>query len=317
MALPDLCSGRVYQQFLSQDVSAMRLLLLFNSNAGNGRARRHLPGIRGALSDFAEVEVLHTRQRRDALERLAARNLEGVDGVISAGGDGTLFEAVNGLYRNPGSARPTLGVIPIGTGNAFARDMGLKPGDWRSAVRLIRRGGQRAIDVGRVECPDGVFHFLNIIGAGLPAEAMRLAAPLKFLGNAAYTVSALWQVMRLKSRPVNFTINGRKELQDIVFIEIANTRYTGTTFLIAPQASFEDGLLDVVTLRRLPRTRLLRLFPTIYRGTHVNEPEVTVVRAERIEIHSPEGMPLAPDGELYGSTPATIVCLPGDQRIYG
>lgn len=294
----------------------MRLLLVFNGGAGNGRAERHLPGILNALSDFAEVEPLRTHHIGDATRQLAERSLDGVDGVISAGGDGTLFETLNGLYRNPARVRPPLGIVPVGTGNAFARDIGLMPGEWRKAVELIRHGRRRAIDVGRVECPDGVFYFLNIIGAGLPADAMRTARPLRFLGNAAYTVATLWHVLRLKSRPMELIIDDKIITEDTVFVEIANTRYTGTAFLIAPEASFEDGLLDVVTLRRLPRARLLRLFPTIYQGSHVREPEVAVMQARTIEIRSPAGLPLAPDGEIQGRTPATIRCLPADQVVW-
>ncbi len=85
---------------------------------------------------------------------------------------------------------------------------------------------------------------------------------------------------------------------------------------MAPGAELDDGAFDVVTLRRLPRGRLLKLFPTIYKGTHGAEPEVTVTRGREIELLQPEGMPLAPDGELYGHTPARIHCLPGSLEVY-
>ncbi len=99
-------------------------------------------------------------------------------------------------------------------------------------------------------------------------------------------------------------LDGEEIRQDNVFVTISNTQYTGTHFLIAPGAVIDDGLLDVTLLRRLPRHRLLRLFPTIYHGGHVEQPEVTVHKASEITIRSPNDMLMGPDGEFRGRTPA-------------
>ena len=102
-----------------------------------------------------------------------------------------------------------------------------------------------------------------------------------------------------------------------MFLEISNTRYTGTSFLMAPDAVLDDGLLDVTLLGTLSRWRLLRLFPTIYKGHHVRYDEVQTCKARVIRITAPEGLVLAPDGELKGCTPATITCLERDLQIFG
>jgi len=304
----------------------VKLLMVFNPHAAFGRARRLLAQVEKSLAAFARVDVLQTRSAGDAVRQVAESSLTGYDGLIAAGGDGTLFEVLNGLYQHPADQRVPLGLVPVGTGNAFARDLGLLPGDWEKGIALIGARRLRRVDVGRVELdsplPDNrgaeqrSFHFLNIIGAGLPVDAMRVAERIKFVGNMAYSLGALWRALVLRTYPLSIELDGELIEQDALFVEISNTRYTGTTFLMAPEARLDDGLLDVTLVRRLPRLRLLRLFPTIYRGRHVEHEEVLTRRARTIRMHGPGGLALAPDGELRGQLPATITCLHQDLEIF-
>ncbi len=153
-------------------------------------------------------------------------------------------------------------------------------------MALIRAGRVRRVDVGRVDQDPGSansqpFHFLNIIGAGLPVDAMRAAEHIKFVGRSAYSLAAFWCAMKMKSYPLSIELDGELIEQDALFVEISNTRYTGTHFLMAPGARLDDGLLDLTLVRRLPRGRLLRLFPTIYHGGHVAFEEVLTRQARR------------------------------------
>jgi YegS/Rv2252/BmrU family lipid kinase len=294
----------------------MKFLLVFNPKAGAGRAARHLPAVQAALGNFAGVDVLQTGGAGDAVRMVAGADLSEYSGVIAAGGDGTLFEVLNGLYTQDQSQRVPLGLIPVGTGNAFARDLGLLPGEWEKAVGLIRAGGTRLVDVGRVETESERYFFLNIVGVGLPVDGMKTAEKLKFLGNSAYNLAAFWCAMKLKSYPLSIETDGKSISQESMFLEISNTRYTGTSFLIAPDAVLDDGLLDVTLLSRLSRRRLLRLFPTIYSGRHVRYEEINSCKAKEVRITAPAGLTLAPDGELKGCTPATVTCLPKNLRIF-
>ncbi|MBT8065159.1 MAG: diacylglycerol kinase family lipid kinase [Gammaproteobacteria bacterium] len=294
----------------------MKLLLIFNPHAAAGRAERLLPGVLRALESFADVEVRQTRRAGQAVDLVGEESIARYDGLIAAGGDGTLFEVVNGLFMHASEQRPPLGVIPVGTGNAFARDLGLLPGDWRKGIDIIRSARRRRVDAGRVETPIERYHFMNIVGAGLPVDAMRTAEHLKFVGNAAYSFATLWQAIRLQTYPFEIELDGRRLDRESMFVEISNTRYTGTSFLIAPEAELDDGLLDVTLVMKLSRPRLLRLFPTIYRGRHVDYPEVLTRKAREIRILGPEDLELAPDGEFRGRTPATITCLPGALDIF-
>ncbi len=294
----------------------MKLLLVFNPNAANGRALRLLPEIQSALERFARLDVLQTTSTIDAHQRVAGADISGYDGLIAAGGDGTLFEVLNGLYCHDRQKRIPLGLIPTGTGNAFARDLGLLPGQWKKAIDLIRAGNLRQFDVGRVEYPGGCYHFLNIVGSGLPVDAMISSAKLKFLGTAAYTLAAFWHAIRLRSYPLVFEIDGNIIEQECMFLEVSNTRYTGTSFLMAPDAVFDDGLFDITLLGKISTLRLLRLFPTIFKGEHVLHKEVTTLRGREIRILTPKSMALAPDGELQGCTPAKITCLRCDVQLF-
>lgn len=294
----------------------MKLLLIFNPHAAMSRAAKLLPDILKGLEQFAAVEVAPTRHAGHAVELVAAADLVGFDGVIAAGGDGTLFEVLNGLYRKELQQRVPLGLVPVGTGNAFARDLGLMPGDWQKGIDIIARNQPRKVDVGRVQTRSETFYFLNIIGMGFAVDAGKTAKKLKMFGNSAYTLGTLWETIKLKSYPLHIEIDGKIIKQDNVFVEISNSRYTGASFLIAPDAQIDDGLLDVTLLSSLPRRRLLRLFPTIYSGRHVQYQEVSTFQARHIKIHAPGGFLLAPDGEFHGYTPADIGCLHRDLEIF-
>lgn len=294
----------------------LNLLMIFNPHAHAGRAARLRTQIRSALEVFARVDVLQTAAAGDALTMAADADLDAYDGLLAAGGDGTLFEVLNGLYHQQPEQRIPLGLIPVGTGNAFARDLGLMPGDWHKAVDIVRSAQRKRVDVGRVETPEESYYFLNIIGAGLPVDAMITAEKLKFVGQSAYTLATFYHAMRLRSHRFMIEIDGERMEQESMFVEVSNTRYTGTSFLIAPAAELDDGQLDVTLVKKLSRPRLLRLFPTIYKGNHVHYEEVLTRRASVIRIDAPAGMVLAPDGEFRGQTPATIQCLHRDLEIF-
>ncbi len=275
-----------------------------------------LPKIRHGLERSASIELVLTCHVGHAVDLVAEADLGSFDGVIAAGGDGTLFEVLNGLYRKEPQERVPLGLVPVGTGNAFARDLGLMPGDWQKGIDIIARNQLGRVDVARVQTRSETFHFLNIIGMGFAVNAGKTAKKLKLVGNAAYTLATLWEIIRFKSYPLHIEIDGKNIRQDNVFVEISNSRYTGTNFLIAPDAQIDDGLLDVTLLCALPRGRLLRLFTTIYSGRHVQYKEVSTFQAQRINIHAPHGRLLAPDGEFLGHTPADIRCLHRDLEIF-
>lgn len=294
----------------------LKILLVYNPHASGSRAKPLFEPVRDALARFAEVDVHLTRSVGDARNWLAARDLSGYGAVVAAGGDGTLFEVLNGLYDNASTGKPPLGIVPVGTGNAFARDLGLMPGEWEKGVALIEAGNTRPFDVGRVESPEGVYHFLNIVGVGLPVDVLQSSLRMKLFRRASYSVASLVKALQMKCYPLKITMDGKEIERECLFAEISNTRFTGTSFMIAPGAEPDDGLLDVILVGRLSRPRVLRLFPSVYEGRHVEFDEVETYTAREIRLEAPGELRLGADGELYGATPATIRCLHRDLSIF-
>jgi diacylglycerol kinase (ATP) len=295
----------------------LKLLIIFNPKAAHGRSVRKLAGIQAKFESLdISTRFMPTTHPGHGKELVANTELTEFDGVVAAGGDGTVYEVLNGLYEHPASERIPLGMLPIGTGNAFARELDLQPGAWSEAIDILHRGRSRRVDVAHVKTADQGYYFLNIVVMGFGVKASLTAKKLKFFGNSAYTLATLWQVLKLKSYPLEMEIDGETVHSDNVFVTISNSRYTGTHFLIAPDAVIDDGLLDVTVLRKLRRSRLLGLFPTIYDGRHIEHEEISTHRASHIKIHSPEAMLLGPDGEFCGVTPVEIRCLHQDLSIF-
>jgi len=295
----------------------VRSLVVVNPAAHGGRAGRHLERLREAFRRRGLDADFHcTSEPGEATRRVAGLAPGAVDRVIAAGGDGTLFEVVNGLMARPEAGRETLGILPLGTGNAFSRDLGLEPGALEDGVERLVAGRTRPVDVVEARCAGERFHFVNMLGLGFVVRAARAAQRLKFLGRAAYSLGAVACLVHLPERRLVLELDGeRRDPVDCLFLEIANSRYTGTRFLMAPEARIDDGLLDVVLARRLPRRRALRLFPTIYDGLHLQAPEVSVHRAAQVRILAPEGENCLVDGEFRGTTPLTLTCRPGALRV--
>ena len=295
----------------------MKLLIISNPNAAHGRSVRRLAAIKERFISLGiETTILPTTHAGHARELVANTRVSEYDGLIAAGGDGTVFEVLNGLYQHPKTARIPMGLLPMGTGNAFSRELQLKNDVLGDALDLIHRGRTRQVDVGFVQSADESFYFINIVSMGFAVDAGLTARKMKLLGKTAYTLATLWQVLKLRSYPLEIEMDGKTITGDNVFVTISNSRYTGTHFLIAPEAEIDDGRLDVTILEKLPRSRLLKLFPTIYSGRHVEYTEVTTCKASQISIQSPGGLLLGPDGEFFGRTPAKISCLPRDLTIF-
>jgi YegS/Rv2252/BmrU family lipid kinase len=295
----------------------LRLLLVHNPRAGNGRGHKVLPRIEERLrSRGCDVHVLSTQRPGHAVELVREAPLREYDGVVAAGGDGTVHEVVTGYFRNLAGDGPPLGIVPIGTGNAFVREMGLVGSDWEKAVDAIARGETRVVDVTRLETDGSTCYSLNILGVGFVSDVAETAEGLKLLGNHAYLLAVLWRLFGLRTYPLRLTVDGEEMDMDACFATVSNSRYTGTTFLIAPRAELDDGLLDLVVLKGISRLRVIQIFRTIFTGAHVQEPEVEYRQARRIRIETGEPRVLNVDGELMGSTPVEMECLPRALRLF-
>ncbi|MCW9016526.1 MAG: diacylglycerol kinase family lipid kinase, partial [Kangiellaceae bacterium] len=263
----------------------MKLLIIYNPQAGNGRAKALLAEVERYLKHKQlDVDILLTERIGHAIDLVAETDLSTYDAIVASGGDGTLFEVVNGYYKNEQSKKPPIGLIPNGTGNAFMKELNLHKSDWKRAIDIIAQNRCRELDVGRFETLGEVHYFLNIVGMGFVTDVAEGAIPLKWMGNAAYTVATLQKLIGLKSQQFEIEVDGNTLKRDGHFVEVANSRFTGTTFLMAPKAELDDGLLDLVFLNKISRLKLLKLFTTIYDGSHIKYPEIEYIQAKKIRV---------------------------------
>jgi len=299
----------------------MKLLIIYNPQAGGGRASGLLPKVEAYLREKnLGFDIKLTTHSGHAIAIAANADLTQYDAVIASGGDGTLFEVLNGYFQNTSyqidsASKPPIGLIPNGTGNAFMKELKLVKSDWQKSVDIIIQNKPKAIDVGKFVTQNKTYHFLNIVGMGFVSEVAQAAIPLKWMGNAAYTAATLLKLINLKAQKMHIEVDGELLEREGVFAEVANSRYTGTNFLIAPKAKLVDGMLDLVLLNKISRFKLLKVFTSIYDGSHIHYPEIEYIQAKKIKIIEEHPTKLIPDGEVLGQTPVEFECLQGGVRF--
>jgi diacylglycerol kinase (ATP) len=294
----------------------MKILLILNPLAGHGHAGKLLPKVEKALNDHnIEFELQLTCYPGHGIELVRNADLKAFDGMVAAGGDGTLFEVINGYFQNPSNTKIPIGILPIGTGNAFARDLEVDNSNWIEAIKVIASQKTRRLDVGKFLSTGQDFYYLNILGLGFVADVTKIAHKMKILGNFSYTLGVLIRTIFLSADNLSIEIDGQNHELECTFVEISNTRYTAN-FLMAPNAVTDDGLLDVTIAKRLNRRRLLKCFPKIFTGEHILLPEIETFQAKSIKIISKKQKVLSPDGELFGTTPVEVECLKQKIEVY-
>jgi diacylglycerol kinase (ATP) len=309
-------------------VSSKTLVVINPQSAGGATGRRWReiePQLRATLG---ELDVQRTLGRRDA-ERIARDAVRaGVQRLVVAGGDGTTSEVVSGLLAAGVAHEAQVGILPMGTGRDLPRALGI-PGDVSSAIEALGRGVTRRIDASRVTYRDPagaerVAYSLNVTSFGLSGLTVELVrrAPRLLGGSFAFLVGALGSILRYRSQHVELRADGELVYEGaIVLAAAANGRYFGGGMHIAPDALPDDGLLDLVVIRKLSKAALIAALPSLYRGTHVAHPAVSVIRAARIEARPGPGETtpvwIDVDGEGLGVLPLSIELLPQAVTLFG
>lgn len=292
---------------------------LVNGAAGGGRCRARFKPLRRDLEAAGvPMEVHATEAPGHATELVRGAVKEGRRRFLSVGGDGTAFEVLNGLRSaSNGRGAPTLGILPLGTGNSFLRDFGIL--DPTTAVAALARGRTRACDVVRCDHDGGVLHYMNILALGFAARAGDLTnRRFKHLGPAGYVAAVLACVARLEhpEDPIRLD-GGPTDARPAAFLSFSNTRYTAGSMMMAPAADPTDGYLDVIRCGALPRGRFVATFPRIFRGTHVAAPGLSQERARRVELSSDRVQPVMVDGEILHLCPRSLQVVPKALEVVG
>ncbi len=303
--------------------SDRRFVAIVNPAAGGGACGKQAPQVIGQLrSSGIEVEVRETRRAGDGQKLAREAYREGHRNFIAAGGDGTSFEVINGIFSPDGhgevpedpkgpEGRIRLGFLPMGTGNSFLRDFSDKGCDY--AIESLLENRRRSCDLIRVDHRDGVLHFSNIFSIGFVADvgAMRNDRFAR-LGEFGYVVAVVAQVVGLAQNPMPMALdNGPQNRAPITFLSINNSRFTGGKMMMAPDANTADGLLDVVCVGALGRLSLLQTFPKIFKGTHVLHPAVTQAQGKVVTFELGTELDAMIDGEILRILPKRLEVVPG------
>ena len=231
----------------------------------------------------------------------------GAERLVAVGGDGTVRLALQAVAGAPA----VLGIVPAGTGNDFARAFGLRPGaDLKTAVARAL-GPHRAVDA--IRTPQG--WVATAVTGGFSGDVNRRATVMRFPSGAGrYTAATLTTLPRLRTRPVVVTADGLRRSFDAAFIVVANTAFFGGGMAICPEADPGDGLLDVLVVGAVGRVELLRLFPKVFKGTHVTHRKVSQFRGRVVEIEGDE-LELWGDGDPLTPAPLKLQAAPGAVRL--
>ncbi len=293
-------------------------LAIVNPAAGGGRTRKLLgPALERLKAGGVEVKVAATRAPGHATEIAREAYGRGVRHFIAVGGDGTSYEVVNGLYPQALSGeRPTLGFLPLGTGNSFLRDFSDRGVE--HAIESLLAQKSRVCDVIRLRHRDGVIHYINLLSIGFSADVATLRARrFSAWGELGYVTSIFLTLAKFNRRPFPVRVDGEAEFDErpCLFLTFSNSKFTGGTMMIAPQAEVSDGLVEYVRWGPIGRLGLIRNLPRLYDGTHVEHPMAERKAARRVEFKLDAPVDVMVDGEVLTLHCEELDVLPGALNV--
>lgn len=282
-----------------------RARVIYNPSAGREQMRKNLPYVLERLERHGYEASAHaTTGENCARDAAYSAGERGFDLVVAAGGDGTIFEVVNGIAKL--EKRPALGLIPAGTTNDFARALGI-PRDIEEACDILCADNIQPIDIGQVNGQ----YFVNIAAGGSLTElTYEVPSKLKTLmGQLAYYVKGLEKLPSIAPREVTIEFDGRIFEGKIMLFLVSNTNSVGGFERLAPDASLRDGLFDLIIVKETTFPEFIMLAGQALRGEHINHPKVIYTQANRIKVYTESDMKLNLDGEYGGKLPAEFVNL--------
>ncbi|MFJ3082260.1 diacylglycerol kinase [Streptomyces halstedii] len=289
------------------------ITLFVNPTAGRGRGARAAQPAASALRDAGfSVRTVLGEDAADALRRAREAVASGTGALIAVGGDGMMSLALQAVA---GTSTP-LGAVAVGTGNDFARALGLPVRDPAAAGRLcaeaLKAGTVREIDLGRA----GERWFGSVLASGLDSRVNDRGNRMRWIGGRfKYDVALLAELAALRPFAYRVRLDGGPVREiEATLIAVGNGTAYGGGMRICADAVMDDGLFDVTVVGACSRTTLLRVFPRVYKGTHLDHPVVSVHRVTSIELAA-AGVTAYADGEPLGPLPLTATCVPRAVRV--
>lgn len=278
-----------------------RAKLIINPNADIGRAWRLAGDLRPIVEEFGGADWTGTVYPTHAISLAQQAAEEGYELVIAIGGDGTVHEVINGLMQVPAERRPLLGVVPMGSGNDFAHNIGIKKRP-ELAMRQVFIGQPRKVDLAVVEDEHGRREYWNnTLGIGFDATVTIRSRNLTFLrGLMIYLVAVIQSIMLNHDAPLFHLKTDEEEWKENkLMIVLCNGPREGGGFFVAPEARIDDGCLDYVTITRVSRLMMFRLIPEVMKGKHGRFPQVRMGTFRTLNLTADRPLHIHTDGEIF------------------
>jgi YegS/Rv2252/BmrU family lipid kinase len=302
---------------------AARRLIIVNPISASGRTARTWPAVQDALAAAGgEFDVAFTERHRHAIELAQQAAASGYSDIVAVGGDGTVQQVVTGIVRAGKAAEVTLAVIPGGTGSDLTRMLGWRRG-LADTVQRVLAGPPAWIDLGRLTSTTATgpetAYFANVLGLGFAGAVIeRVERSSKALGGTIpYLTSLVTTLFTYRNLSVRVVLDGQVLEQVANAVVVANGRYFGGGMFVAPDASLEDGLFDVIIVGDMGKLELLANTPRLYKGTHLSHPKVSHYRAREVIVEAQGRFVAQADGELWGIAPVAVSIVPQALHLRG
>ena len=293
-------------------------LAIVNPAAGGGRCRKLVgPALERLRAGGLQLDIVETSRPGDAIQIARDHYARGYRRFLAIGGDGTSYEIVNGLFPEAQAGDPSVvGFLPLGTGNSFLRDFTQRGVDGAMEALLAQR--THACDVMRMRHKEGTIHYINLLSVGFAADVNATRSrTFAGWGEPGYVLSIFLRLAQLRRRPFPLRVEGEPnaDTRRCLFLTFNNSKFTGGTMMIAPNAEVDDGLIEYVRWGPIGRLGLIRNLSTLYDGTHVNHPLAERRAARRIDFDLNGPVDVMVDGEALTLHLETLDVLPSALRV--
>lgn len=296
-----------------------RFFAIVNPAAGGGRSANLAGPALAKLRDAGlHVDVIASTAAGHATQLAKEAFDQGYRQFIAVGGDGTAHEIVNGVFAAGASQRRiSLGFLPLGTGNSFLRDFTKDGAD--ASLRAILEGRKRPVDLVKLTHGDGVTYSLNLLSIGFTADVGALTnRRFKPLGHLGYLLGVFVRVAQLNRRPFALRCDDDRDWDErrSLFLTFNNSKFTGGTMMIAPNADPSDGFIEFVRWGPIGRLGLLRMLPKLYDGTHIQHRLASRRAVRHVDFNIPAPVDVMIDGEIVSLTCKSLDILPSALDVF-
>lgn len=274
--------------------------LIINPNADLGRAWRWGSDLRSVVEEFGGADWTGTVYPTHATELARQAAEDGYELVISVGGDGTAHEVINGLMQVPAERRPRLGIVPVGTGNDFASNVGIQTQPAK-AMRRVFTGKPKFIDLAQVKTGSRLEYWDNTLGIGFDAKATVHSRNVPLLSGFLVYLIATIQTIMLNHDPalIHFESDQETWQEENLLVVLCNGPREGGGFHVAPGAQVDDGWLDYTAIKSVSRLMMFRLIPEVMNGKHGRFSQVRMNKFKEVKITSDRPLVIHTDGEIF------------------